>query len=180
MSDAIPRLSFEDSDPRVQELLKPVVERLQYFGEFFQVAGNQPDALIKFMEYTGAVKGPLEPNMNELLALVVCARCGGEYERIQHERLSLKSGFTKQWIGELTGALTPAETQLDATERKLRDLAIAVVEGGAVTAQLNAVTEDIGPERTLSAMLQITRFQMICTLCKAFDMKLPVPSIFEE
>lgn len=180
MSDAIPRLSFEDCNPRVQELLKPVVERLGYFGEFFQIVGNNPEALLKFMEYTGAVKAPLEPNMNEVLALSVCARCGGDYERIQHERLSLKSGFSKEWIGELTGEISPAESTLSASEAKLRDLAIAVVEGGDATKALKTVAEDLGPERALAAMLQITRFQTISTLCRVFDMKLPVPSVFEE
>lgn len=181
MTDALPRLSFENSDPRVQALLKPVVERLDYFGEFFQVAANHPDALLKFMEYTGAVKAPLEANANEVLALTVCSRCpGGEYERIQHERLSLKTGFSKDWIGELTGEIVPADSKLDATERKLRDLAVAVVDGKNATEALNAVVEALGPERSVAAMLQITRFQMICTLGRVFGMRLPVPSVFAE
>ncbi|MEX0923997.1 MAG: carboxymuconolactone decarboxylase family protein [Rhodovibrionaceae bacterium] len=180
MTDAIPRLSFENSDPRVQELLKPVVERLDYFGEYFQVVGNNPEALLKFMEYTGAVKAPLDLKKNELLALVSCARCGGDYERIQHERLSLNSGFSRDWIGELTGEIIPAESQLDATEQKLRDLAIAVIDGGDATAALQAVIGDLGAEQALAAVLQIARFQMMCAICKVFAMKLPVPSIFEE
>lgn len=180
MTDALPRLSFEDSDPRVQELLKPVVERLNYYGEFFQVVANQPEALLKFMEYTGAVKAPLDPNMNEVLALTVCSRCpGGEYERVQHERLSLKTGFSKEWIGELTGEIVPGESQLDDTEKKLRDLAVAVVEGADATAPLNAVADALGPERTVATMLQITRFQTISTLGRVFGMTLPVPSIFD-
>lgn len=181
MTDALPRLSFEESDSRVQALLKPVVERLDYFGEFFQVAANHPDALLKFMEYTGAVKGPLDANVNELLALTVCSRCpGGEYERIQHERLSFKSGFSKEWIGELTGAIAPAESQLDTTEQKLRALAVAVVDGEDATETLNAVVEALGAERSVAVMLQITRFQTICTLGRVFGMTLPVPSIFAE
>lgn len=181
MTDALPRLTFDDSDPRLQELLKPVVERLDYYGEFFQVVANQPEALLKFMEYTGAVKAPLDANMNEALALTVCSRCpGGEYERIQHERLSFKSGFSKEWIGELTGEIVPAESRLNGTERKLRDLAIAVVEGADATLPLNAVVEALGAERTVAVMLQITRFQTISTLGRVFGMTLPVPSIFAE
>lgn len=181
MTDALPRLSFDESDPRIQELLKPVVDRLDYYGEFFQVVANHPDALLKFMEYTGAVKAPLDANVNELLALTVCSRCpGGEYERIQHERLSLKSGFAKEWIGELTGEIVTAESQLDGTEMKLRELAIAVVDGKDATAELNAVVEALGPERTVAVMLQITRFQAISTLGRVFGMTLPVPSIFED
>ena len=181
MTDALPRQSFDDADPRVRELLKPVVERLGYYGEFFQVVANQPDALLKFMEYTGAVKAPLDANLNEVLALTVCSRSpGGEYERIQHERLSLKTGFTKEWIGELTGEIIPAQSQLSQTETKLRDLAIAVVDGNDATAPLNAVVEALGPERSVAIMLQITRFQTISTLGRVFGMTLPVPSIFEE
>ena len=83
MSDGIPRLSFAQLDPALADYLKPTVDRLGYFGEFFQTTGHVPDAVRQFMEYTKAVKSPLADNLNEVLALAVCAALGARYELIQ-------------------------------------------------------------------------------------------------
>ncbi len=182
MTDAIPRLSFDEAAPEIQEMLRPVTDRLGYFGEFFQVVGHLPDALQAFMAYTGTVKSPLSLQQNEVLALSTCTAAGGDYERIQHERLALKSGLDREWIAELTGRSAPSPSLLSEEDAALRDLAVAVVtrDGRDVGAEIDRVAGLLGAEKTIAVVLQITRFQTISTLCKMFEMSLPVDSIFEE
>ncbi|WP_176244884.1 carboxymuconolactone decarboxylase family protein [Oceanibacterium hippocampi] len=157
------------------------MERLGYFGEFFQVAGHVPESITTFMKFTAAVKAPLSDRQNELLALTVCAALGGDYERIQHERLSVRLGLDKAWIAALTGRADADEDLLTDEDKALRNLALAVVErrGVDVDAELRAVRACLDEEKTVAAMLQITRFSLIATLNNAFAMKLPVPSIFD-
>jgi alkylhydroperoxidase family enzyme len=182
MTDNIPRLALEKCTPEIQDMLRPVVDRLGYFGEFFQVAGHLPAALQEFMAYTGAVKSPLDLRQNEVLALSTCAEAGGDYERIQHERLALNSGLDPNWIAEVIGKHTPTPSLLSAEDKALRDLAIATVQrdGRDVGAEISIVAELLGPEKAMAVVFQITRFQMISTLTKMFEMSLPVTSIFDE
>lgn len=182
MPHPIPRLAFENVDPELQKLLKPTVERLGYFGEMAQAMANLPKAHQAFMQYTAAVKEPLPFNLNEVCALTVCSLLGADYERIQHERLSLKTGMDRAWIGELTGVEPPETSQLDDAEAKVRDLAVAVVErsGRNCESELAAVAEAIGPEQALAVLFQVTRFMTISALVHALDVTLPMPSIFDE
>ena len=102
-ADGIPRLGLDALDPKLAGLLKPTVERLGYLGEFFQAVGHVPEAVLQFMEYTKAVKTPLTDAENEVLALAVCSALAGDYERIQHERLSSRLGFSNDWIAAASG-----------------------------------------------------------------------------
>lgn len=182
MSHPVPLLEFDEIAPDLQTMLKPTVERLGYFGELSQALAQFPNGMKAFMQYTGAVKEPLPFNLSEVCALTVCSRMGGDYERIQHERLALKSGMDRAWIGELTGAETPSPSVLDDTETKVRDLARVVVDGNGrgSEAELAAVVAAIGPEQALAVMLQITRFMTISVLVHSLGARLPVPSIFDD
>src|ERR671938_1482236 len=100
MSDLIPRLSMPQLDPQLAELLRPKVERLNYLGEFFQCTGHQPQALISFFTLTEDLKKALPDNLTELVALTIATMMKNAYERVQHERLSLKLGFSKEWVRE--------------------------------------------------------------------------------
>lgn len=182
MTDILPKLDRLDAfDPALADLLRPTVERLGYLGEFFQQVGILPQAMQRFMDYTKAVKEPLPDSLNELLALTVCGRMGAEYERIQHERLSLKLGFTPDWIAAAAGRPEAPESALSAQEIRVRALALAMLEdqGRGVDDELAAVARDIGPERTVAVLLQTTRFMTIATLCNSLKLRLPVPSIFD-
>ena len=68
-SDRIKRLSLDEIEPALRVELEPTVARLGYFGEFFQVFGAIPGAVIAFMSYTKAVKAPLADNENEVFNL---------------------------------------------------------------------------------------------------------------
>src|SRR2546428_11186740 len=101
MSALIPRLSMADLDPELARLLRPKVERLNYLGEFFQCTGHQPRALISFYTLTEDLKEALPDNLTELVALTVAVKMNNAYERVQHERLSLKLGFSEAWAREV-------------------------------------------------------------------------------
>jgi hypothetical protein len=180
--DGIPRLDFEAVDPAVRDLLKPTVERLGYFGEFFQVAAHVPGAIPAFMQYTGAVKAPLADAHNEVLALTVCGALDADYERIQHERLARRLGFPLDWIAAASGRPGSHVSALNDDERKLQALAMAMVSthGLRCDAELRAVVDALGAAKAVAALLQISRFVTIALLCNALSLTLPVASVFDE
>src|SRR5215813_8037256 len=101
MSALIPRLSFAELEPQLAELLRPKVERLNYLGEFFQCTAHQPRALMSFYKLTEDLKEALPDNLTELVALTIASKMGNAYERVQHERLALKLGFSEDWVREV-------------------------------------------------------------------------------
>lgn len=179
-ADGLKRLSLDEVEPALRTELEPTVERLGYFGEFFQVFGAVPGAVSAFMTYTKTVKAPLADSENEVLALAVCAALGASYERIQHERLSVRLGLDIAWIAAAEGHDGADMTRLSIHEMALRDLALAVVSthGKDCKAQVAAAAAVVGPQKAAAALLQVTRFMTIATLCNALELSLPVPSIF--
>ena len=180
--DGIPRLGFDAVDPAVRDLLKPTVERLGYFGEFFQVAAHVPGAIPAFMQYTGAVKAPLADAHNEVLALTVCGALEADYERIQHERLAKRLGFPLDWIAAASGRAGSHASALKDDERKLQALALAMVSTHGLRCgdELRAVVDALGPEKAVAALLQVSRFVTIALMCNALSLTLPVASVFDE
>lgn len=179
-TDGLKRLSLEEVEPALRAELEPTVARLGYFGEFFQVFGALPGAVSAFMGYTKAVKAPLSDSENEVLALTVCTALGDSYERIQHERLSLRLGLDMGWIAAAEGRAGADMTRLSAQETALRELARAVVaaHGKDCKAKVAAATAVLGPQKTVAALLQVTRFMSIAVLCNSLELQLPVPSVF--
>ena len=182
MSNAIPRLAFGELESALADYLKPTVDRLGYFGEFFQTAGHVPDALRLFMDYTKAVKSPLGDNLNEVLALTVCAVLGADYERIQHERLAQRLGFSLDWISAAAGRPDARVDCLSVEEALARKLALAVIadSGRGASELIVEASALLGPQRTVAALLQITRFMTIACLCNSLELKLPVSSVFDS
>ena len=180
--DGIPRVALEALDPALRDFLKPTIDRLGYLGEFFQVAAHVPNAIPAFMQYTGAVKAPLSDAQNEVLALTVCAMLEADYERIQHERLSRRLGFSIEWIAAASGRPGSHVSVLKEDERALLALAQAAVSshGLRCASELQAVAKLIGPDRAVAALLQISRFMGIALMCNALALELPVPSVFDE
>jgi alkylhydroperoxidase family enzyme len=181
-TDGIPRLDFEAVDPALRDLLKPTVERLGYFGEFFQVAAHVKGAIPAFMQYTGAVKAPLTDAHNEVLALTVCGALEADYERIQHERLARRLGFSLDWIAAASGRPGSHASTLKDDERRLQALAIAMVSSHGLRCEpeLRAVVALMGPQKAVAALLQISRFVTIALMCNALSLELPVGSVFDE
>src|SRR6266849_2439030 len=151
MSELIPRLSFSELDPQLAELLRPKVERLNYLGEFFQCTGHQPRALLSFYRLTEDLKEALPDNLTELVALTIATVMDNAYERVQHERLSLKLGLSEAWIRDVVSLQTESGGQLSETELLIQKLALAVVNrrGHDTQSELDQVIQALGHKRAV-------------------------------
>jgi alkylhydroperoxidase family enzyme len=176
-----PRIVLQDMVPEVRIALEPVVKRLGYLGDAFAVHAHVPAAVGTFMEYTKAVKAPLPDALNELVALTVCRALRAEYELIQHERLALQLGFSKEWIGAAQGREDADPSLLSEVEQAVQTIALKIVAtlGQDCESDIAELARRIGHSQAMAVFLQCTRFLMIAVMCRAFSLKLPVASIFE-
>ncbi len=177
---AIRPLALDEIDPKLRETLQPTVDRLGYFGEFFQYAGHAPGVLAGFMQYSGGLKGALPDDLNEVIALTVCTELDFAYERIQHERLSLKLGLEREWIAGLVGRAN--QGTLTVAQESVRALAIAILvdRRDDARAALDALATETDEAIAVAALFQVTRFRDVCTIGRLLDMRLPVASIFPD
>lgn len=182
MSKLIPRLQMEQLPPDLAAALRPKVQRLKYLGEFFQCMGNQPKALLSFHTLTDDLKEALPDNFTEVVALTCAGIMENHYERHQHERLSVKLGFDKQWVREVN-ALAPEKAKaMREDERIVQGFAMAVVNrrGHGVEKEFDAVARAVGPQHATGIIMLIGRYVMHALISNALALKPPVPSIFEE
>lgn len=182
MTGVLQPLTSEQLDPTVTGKLGPIIERVGYFGEFFAYAGHAPAVLAAFLDYTTTLKPHLPDRLNEVIALTVCARYRSPYERVQHERLSLRLGFPKAWIAELVSGREAQISALAEDERALRTLANAVLDrnGEDVEAELQNVARFLDPSQLVAALHQIVRLQGICIISNVFGLEAPAPSPIEN
>ncbi len=180
MSTKIPRLEMDQLAPNVQETLAARVKRLGYLGEFFKCSGHNPDVLVEFMEMTEALKHSLPDRLTEVGSLTVAGLMGNAYERNQHERLSEKLGFGRDWVAAVNRLEPDAAGPLSEDERAVQRLAIAVVErrGHGVEKELDAAIERIGYAQAMAALFLIGRYVMHAYVVNALNLAPPVPSIF--
>ena len=182
MTDKIPRLEIEDLDPDLAKILKPRVERLGYLGEFFKCTAHQPAALQSFYEFTENSKKDLPERLVELIALSISIMVGNDYERNQHERLSVRLGFGREWVSAVEALDPDGAKGLSKSERGVQRLVIAMIEsfGQGVGAELEAVVDEIGHEQTVGVMMIVGRYVTHGIFVNALSLKPPVPSIFED
>src|SRR5882762_2693308 len=182
MSALIPRLSMAELDPDLAEILRPKVERLNYLGEFFQVTGHQPRALISFYTLTEELKKALPDNLTELVALTIATKMNNAYERVQHERLSLKLRLSEAWVREVGSLSSNREGNLSETELVVRKFVLAVIErGGHETgAELEEVVKAIGHEKGIGVLMLIGRYVMHALIANSLALKPPVTSPLES
>jgi alkylhydroperoxidase family enzyme len=180
MSNKIPRLEMNELAPKVQETLAPRVKRLGYLGEFFKASGHNPEVLVSFMEMTEALKEALPDRLTEVGSLTVAAIMGNAYERNQHERLSEKLGFGREWIAAVNRLEPDADGPMSQDERAVQALAIAVVNrcGHDVQVQLDEVIDRIGPAQAMAVLFLIGRYVMHAYVVNALNLAPPVSSIF--
>jgi alkylhydroperoxidase family enzyme len=178
MSKLIPRLSYAELEPTLAEALRPKVERLGYLGEFFQYAAHQPQALASFHRLTEDLKEALPDNLTELVALSVASLMGNAYERVQHERLALKLGFSEAWVREVLTLRAVSGGELSEAERLIQKLALAVVErrGHGTADELEAVVETVGHEQAVGVLLLIGRYVMHALVANCLALGPPVSS----
>ncbi len=182
MSKLIPRLQMHQFPPELAASLQSKVQRLKYLGEFFQCMGNQPQALLSFNTLTEDLKKALPDNLTEVVALTGAGIMENHYERHQHERLSVKLGFDKEWVREVN-ALAPDQAKLmRPDERVVQKFTIAVINrrGHGVEKDFDAVVQAIGPQQATAVIMLIARYVMHALISNALALRPPVPSIFEE
>jgi alkylhydroperoxidase family enzyme len=183
MSDTrIPRLEMESLRPDLAAYLAPRVKRLGYLGELFKCAGNAPDVILQFMHFTDALKHALPDRLTELGALTVASFMENRYERHQHEQLSLKLGFPREWIAEVTRLDPEAATTLTAVERSAQIYALAALEnrGIGVEQEFSAFARRVSPAEAMAFAMLIGRYVTHAIVVNTLQLAPPVPSIFEE
>jgi len=182
VSARIPRLALDQLEPALAAKLGPRVARLGYLGEFFACAGHQPAALSGFVDFTEALRDALPPRVTELVALSVAGELGNDYERHQHERLARRLGLARDWIAAVNARDPERAAGLDATDRAVQVLALAVVRraGRGVARELEAVIDRLGVEQAVGVLLVIGRYLAHAAFVNALEIRPPVPSIFED
>ncbi len=178
----IPRIGFEDLPDDLAETLRPRFERLGYLGEFFQVGAHQPEALGHFVRFTESLKSALPERLSELVALTVSSKLENEYERVQHERLSLKLGFSRDWIRQIEDLTPEASNLLEADERAAQTLVLSVVEsmGRASSQAASDFAALVGPELLVGVLLATGRYLAHAALCNTIGIAAPFRSPIGE
>lgn len=181
MSDLIPRLSREKLHPELEAFLQPRIERLGYLGEFFQCTAHQPEALLSFLEFTDHLKHALPNNLTEVVSLTVAQLMNNRYERVQHERLSLKLGFGEDWLREVLSLLGDGRGHLSEQEVLVQRLVVAAInrKGHDVTLELEAVVRSLGPATTIAVLMLVGRYVSHALIANALNLAAPVPSPLE-
>jgi alkylhydroperoxidase family enzyme len=177
---ALPRTSFENLPARLQDELRAKVERLGYLGEFFQVCASQPEALYHFNRFTEALKSALPMNLVELLALTLSTWSGNRYEQVQHERLALKAGLSKDWVLSVE-RLDPGQPgALSSVESAVQRVALAMArsQGRDAQTELAALPAHLSPDLQVAVLLTIARYIAHSTICNTLQFAAPVTSPF--
>lgn len=178
----IPMLSEADMHPDLAAILRPRVKRLGYMGEFFRCTAHQPQALISFLQFSEVLKQALPNNLTEIIALSVACLMKNAYERVQHENLALKLGFSKAWVREVLSLQARKNGKLSEQERLIQQLAITVIrrKGHGTVRELQAVVDAIGPERAVAALMIIGRYATHALIVNSLVLAPPVPSSLER
>ena len=182
MSDRIPRIEYDDFMPELADALRPKVERLGYCGEIWRIGANAPKSMLSFCNLTEDLKAELPEKLVELVALTVAGVMGNVYERNQHERLSEKLGFGRDWIGDVNALKGDASTALGEDEREVQKFVLAALEGRGhgVEAEFDEVVSAIGPEHAVAVLLAIGRNVTHAIFRNTLALTPPVGSIFAE
>lgn len=182
MTYELRRLEYEALDPALREALEPRVRRLGYLGEFFAVAGHQPAALLAFHQFTEALKGALPPELTEVVALSAATELGNDYERCQHERLSVALGFDLAWIAAAEGRAGSDPAWLGERGGRVRDVVLAVLadRGHGAAASVSAAVELLGEEQAVAVLLLIGRYAAHAYVGNSVGLSAPVPSVFAD
>jgi alkylhydroperoxidase family enzyme len=176
----VPLIGIDELDAAVRHRLQSKIDRLGYLGGFFQLTAHQPEALAAFIDYTDATKRALPDDLAEIVALTVATATGNDYERHQHERLSVKVGLGKDWVASVemldphSGDLTPEQ---GATQRWV--LAALKAQGRDTESEVDGLVRALGPKAAIAVALACGRYVAHATIANSFGIQPPVPSIFD-
>jgi alkylhydroperoxidase family enzyme len=169
-------------DAELGSYLDPRVLRLGYLGEWFRCAGNAPKVLMKFMEFTEALKDAVATNISEVVVLTVASTLKNAYERNQHERLALRTGFSREWIAEVERLAPDSALTMSNAERCAQRFTIAALRGDTVMTQRHfaALSEHFSPAQGIAIVMLIGRYWTHALGVNTLGLAAPVPSIFED
>jgi hypothetical protein len=85
------------------------------------------EALSAFIDFTEAGKGALDDRLAEVVALTVARWMDNSYERHQHERLSMRLGFGRDWVEGVNQLKPDGAPGLEPEERRLQRLVLGPV-----------------------------------------------------
>lgn len=173
-----PRIDFDQLTEGLKRELDSKVSRLGYLGEFFQVSAHQPEALGHFIRFTETLKEALPINLVELLALTISTLSGNAYERVQHERLALKSGLSEAWVRAAERLAPDTAPELNAVERAAQRLALAMArnQGRGAKSEADALLALTDSARLMAVMLTVGRYLAHAAICNTLEIKPPVSS----
>jgi alkylhydroperoxidase family enzyme len=173
------RIRFEHLPDELKGRLEARVARLGYLGEFFQVAAHQPGALAGFIDFTEALKQAVPDRLVESIALTIASASGNAYERVQHERLALKLGFTEAEVRALVDGR--AESPEFAAEELLAvELArqVRTAAGGRCPAY-DELEQQVGEEVAVGCLMTAVRYLAHATMANTWGLAAPVASPLE-
>jgi hypothetical protein len=178
MSESIPRLSEVEMPPELLEMLRPRIRRLGYLGEFFKCAAHQPQALTSFIRFTNDLKEALPDNLTEVVALSVAAIMKNDYERVQHERLCLKLGFSEPWIRQVLSLQPDENGPVTEAERLVQRLVSAGISkhGHETEVELEEVVRAIGAPQAIAVLMLAGRYMTHSLIVNCLSLAPPVAS----
>lgn len=168
--------------PALAAALAPRVQRLQYLGEFFKCMGHQPEALLGFIAFTESAKSGLDKRIIETIALTVATAQGNDYERNQHERLSVRLGFGREWVADVERLDPDTASHMSAADRTIQRFTLDVIGSGGrgTRARLEALALDLGVEHAIAILMVIGRYVTHAMMVASLELEPPVPSIFDD
>jgi hypothetical protein len=173
------RLGLDQMDTELAEMLQPRVQRLGYLGEFFQCAALQPGALKSFYRFTEELKKALPDRLTEVVSLTVSSFFDNPYERVQHERLSLKLGFGEQWVRDvLRRQPEDLGTSLADSERVVQTLALAILkrQGHGTGMELEKTIQAIGDTQAMGVLMLVGRYTAHAFMVNSLALRPPAAS----
>lgn len=181
-ADPIPRVAWENFPEGLKAALKPKVDRLGYCGEIWQVGANLPKSMLSFCNLTEDLKDEMPMKLVELTALTVAGVMGNTYEKNQHERLSDKLGYGREWIADVN-RLNPNEAEaMSDDEKKVQKFIIAAIyrRGHDSKALFEDATRAVGAKAAVGVLLSIGRCIQHAIFRNVLDLAPPVASIFAD
>ncbi|NIB38354.1 hypothetical protein HBA55_02085 [Pseudomaricurvus alkylphenolicus] len=173
---------MEELPEDLSQYLAPRVERLGYLGEFFKCGAAKPQALLAFQQFTEESKRGQSKRLVEVVALTAAMALGNNYERNQHERLSIRLGFGRDWVTAVEACDPQSSTLLGDDEKAVQAYVLAAIKGHGhgVSAQLDALIDVVGAYDAVGIMMVLGRYMTHALMVNSLELAPPVPSIFED
>jgi hypothetical protein len=180
--DWIPRLERDAMAPELAAYLDPRIKRLGYLGEWFRCAGHAPQVLLAFLRFTDALKDALPLKVSEAIVLTEATVLNNGYEKNQHERLSVRSGFGREWVAEVERLAPDAPSLMTPAECAAQRYTLAALAGDlALTRKaFDALATHFSPDQAIAILMLVGRYWTHALGVNTLGLAAPVPSIFED